>query len=104
MYCKWNMPCCEGSGLHYANMILFNISVLLHWFGLLICFSYIFLQHVFTVFTGVFVLVFKVLTSRMASWATKGSKQDWNILLASYGGINFGHYDATLIHFLFKKK
>ena len=90
--------------MHYANMILFNISVLLHWFGLLKCFSYILLQHVFTVFTGVFVLVFKVLTSRMASWATKGSKQDWNILLASYGGINFGHYDATLIHFLFKKK
>ena len=69
---------CDGSGLHSSESEIVNcsISVLLHWFGPLKYYSYMLLEQVFTltVFTGDFVLIFKVVTSRMASWATKGSK------------------------------
>ena len=66
-----------------SEIVNCSISVLLHWFGPLKYYSYMLLEQVFTltVFTGDFVLIFKVVTSRMASWATKGSKYDWNILL-----------------------
>ena len=98
---------CDGSGLHSSDSEIAHcsISVLLHWFGPLKYYSYMLLEQVFTftVFTGDFCL-----SSRLwlQEWQVgpQRARNRIGIFYLSYGGINFGHYDATLNHVLFLRK